>query len=195
MYACMMYVCMYICMWIYVCIYLCTYVMYFRHFWTVARDVPSRYFEYCRQHRRVHYCGSGNCWPVNLSLMRECATEKNGYKIYWTFSSYFGRSPQSFYIITETKDGLFYMRRTSVSYCIRIIYCTIFLRFHFMCIVWIFENQVWRSCSQRNVTGLLKWTGWLFMEPYILLQLASSIQSFPSLIQMLMFLGLCLCLL
>jgi hypothetical protein len=80
--------------------------------------VQHRYFKHCWQHRHVHSYGSRKFWYVNLfrflSLVCEKATEKIGYKYFWTFFSYFGRMHQRFFIITETKDCLFYKRNKSV---------------------------------------------------------------------------------
>jgi len=53
-----------------------------------------------------------------------------------------------------------------------------------------FENKKWRSHYRRTTTGLHEWTGGPFMEPCILLEIASTLPSFPSLIYKLMFLRL-----
>ena len=145
-------------------------------------DGPPRYFRYCCWHKRVQGCGSSNSWPVILfrflSLVREKATEKIGYKVL-QFIFFFGRMPQLSFIITETRNCLFlFTKYKFVLYCI--IYCTSFLSFQFPWIIWSFENKKWRSCYRWTTTGLHYWTGGPFMEQYLLLQIASTVQSFPS---------------
>jgi hypothetical protein len=54
------------------------------------------------------------------------------------------------------------------------------------------ENKNWWICYRWNTTGPLEWTGVAIMELRILLQIASNVQSCPSVILKLVFLRLCL---
>ena len=81
-------------------------------------DAPPRYFIYCWQHRPVHGCGSSNCWRVNVFMFFDFGTWEGHweicYKYFWSFCSCFGRMLQRLFIITETKDCLFYIWNTTV---------------------------------------------------------------------------------
>jgi len=94
--------------------------------------------------------------------------------------SYFGRMSQCLFVSTKSKDCLFlYARYKRVLYCI--IYCTSFLSFQFTWNIWNFAKK-WRICYQWTTKGLHDWTNGPFLESRILLQIASTVQNFPSVI-------------
>jgi hypothetical protein len=79
-------------------------------------DGPRRHFKYCLQHMRVQNCGSSNWWRVSLfrflSLLREKAIEKNGYKTVSPFCSYFGIN--AYLSSQKVRTTVFHIRGKSV---------------------------------------------------------------------------------
>jgi hypothetical protein len=132
-----MYLCMYvrvctyvcICIWRCVCKYVCMYVcMYLRMYvcivmfpsLNVAMDVQPRCLKYYCHHRPVQGCGSSNCWRVKLfrffNFVGKISTEKIAYKCFAIYP-FLGSMPQLSFIITETRNCLFYVLSRSL-FCI-----------------------------------------------------------------------------
>jgi len=122
------------------------------------------------------------CYLVGFfNFVREKATEKTGYKFFDLSVHNFG---VRFHVHTSSqgvRNILFYIRGKSVSSTVQLT-PPVFSVSSFQGTYSLENKKKWRICHRWTTTGLREWAGGPFMETCILLQIVTTVQSFPSVI-------------